>query len=204
LVGERPLVGGAQGFGGDAGDGGSRAGGEDAAAHRSEGGGEGHRHRAARHGRQVLFHFGGVPVQPAHVVGADRAHDLTAQQVGFEGAAGAAGAAGGDHDHVGLGQAGGEGGEQGECHGGRVTAGDGDPAGGAQDLTLPWQLRQTGRPGAGVRAAVEGLPGGGIGEPEVGAAVDHQGVVAEPLGDGGGRAVREGEEDDVVPGERLG
>ncbi|MGX1094617.1 hypothetical protein RKD47_005298 [Streptomyces albogriseolus] len=55
-----------------------------------------------------------------------------------------------------------------------------------------------------MRGAVERLPVGGVLQPEVGAHVDHQHLVAELLGDGGGLAVRQGEEDDVVPGERLG
>ncbi|GAA3095349.1 hypothetical protein GCM10020001_009220 [Nonomuraea salmonea] len=53
-------------------------------------------------------------------------------------------------------------------------------------------------------AAVELLPGGGVGETVVGAAVDHQRLVAELGGDGGGVAVRQGQEDHVVAGERLG
>ena len=53
-------------------------------------------------------------------------------------------------------------------------------------------------------AAVEPLPGGGVGEPEVGAAVDDHDVVRRSCGgERAGLAVRQGEEDDVVPGERL-
>lgn len=52
--------------------------------------------------------------------------------------------------------------------------------------------------------AVEPLPVGRVPQAEVGAHVDDQHVGAELLGDGGGLAVRQGEEDDVVPGEHLG
>ena len=52
-------------------------------------------------------------------------------------------------------------------------------------------------------AAVELLPQGGVGEPEVGAAVDDHDVVAELAGDLAGLAVRQRQEDDVVAGERL-
>lgn len=50
-------------------------------------------------------------------------------------------------------------------------------------------------------AAVEPLPVGGVLEPEVGAGVDDQDVVAELFGDGCGRPVRQGEEDDVMTGQ---
>ena len=52
-------------------------------------------------------------------------------------------------------------------------------------------------------AAVELLPGGRVGEPEVGAAVDDHDVVAELGGELAGLAVRQAEEDDVVAGEGL-
>lgn len=55
-----------------------------------------------------------------------------------------------------------------------------------------------------MRGAVERLPVGGALEPEVGAHVDDEHIVAELLGDGGGLPVREGEKDDVVPGEHFG
>ncbi len=55
-----------------------------------------------------------------------------------------------------------------------------------------------------MRGAVEGLPVAGVLQAEVGAHVDHEHLAAELLGDGGGLAVRQREEDDVVPGERLG
>ena len=53
-------------------------------------------------------------------------------------------------------------------------------------------------------AAVELLPGGRVGEPEVGAAVDDHHLVAELGRDRAGLAVRQREEDHVVAGERLG
>ena len=58
--------------------------------------------------RQVLDHLRRVPVHPADAVGADRAHDLAAEQVRLGRLAGAARAAGGDHDDLGLDQPGGE------------------------------------------------------------------------------------------------
>ena len=121
---------------------------------------------------------------------------------GLSGLAGARGAAGGDDDDVGgVDQAGGDG--RGERQGGdgRVAAGDGDPAGAREHGALVAELGQAVGPGAGVLAAVELLPRVGVGEPEVGAAVDHHGVVAQLGGEGGGLPVRQGEEDDVVAGE---
>ena len=72
-----------------------------------------------------------------------------------------------------------------------------------EQLALAGQLGQAVGPGAGVVAAVELLPGGRVGEPEVGAAVDDQHVVAELGGERAGLAVRQREEDDVVAGEGL-
>jgi hypothetical protein len=54
-----------------------------------------------------------------------------------------------------------------------------------------------------VGAAVEALPVGGFGEPEVGSAVDHEDVVAEVLGDGGRLPMRQRKDHHVVTGERL-
>ena len=51
--------------------------------------------------------------------------------------------------------------------------------------------------------AVERRPGLRVGEPEVGAAVDHDRVVGQRLRDRGGLAVRQAEEHHVVPGEHL-
>src|SRR4051794_15181855 len=85
-----------------------RARGEDAPAHRHQ------RRREADGDRrpgglgQVLHHLGRVPVHPADAVGADRPHDLAAEQVRLGRLAGAAGAAGRDHDDVGLDQTGGQ------------------------------------------------------------------------------------------------
>ena len=52
-------------------------------------------------------------------------------------------------------------------------------------------------------AAVEPLPGHAVGQPEVGAAVDHHGLGGQRLRDHRGLAVRKTEEDHVVPGEHL-
>ena len=86
----------------------------------------------------------------------------------------------------------------------RVAAGYGDPARSFELRTLAGQLGQAVGPRPRVVGAVELLPGLGVGQPEVGAAVDDHGVVAELLGDRTGLAVRQGEEDDVVAGEGLG
>ena len=55
----------------------------------------------------------------------------------------------------------------------------------------------------GCVAAVEPLPGNGIGQPMVGAAVDHHGVGAELGGELVRLAVRQREEDHVVAGQDL-
>ena len=52
--------------------------------------------------------------------------------------------------------------------------------------------------------AVEPLPGAGVGEPEVGAAVDDQDIGTQLLGQRGGVTVRQAQEDDVVTGQHLG
>ena len=54
-----------------------------------------------------------------------------------------------------------------------------------------------------MRAAVEPLPLARVVEAEVGAAVDHDGVLAELGGDRAGLAVREAKEDHVVAGEHV-
>src|SRR3954453_756459 len=51
-----------------------RAGGQDAPAHRHQGGREAHADRCTRRLGQVLHHLRGVPVDPADAVGADRPH----------------------------------------------------------------------------------------------------------------------------------
>ncbi len=52
-------------------------------------------------------------------------------------------------------------------------------------------------------AAVERLPLPRVGQPEVGPAVDHDGVLAQRLRDGGRLAVRQAEEDHVVARQGL-
>src|SRR4051812_37706203 len=111
-----------------------RAGGQDAPAHRHQGGREAHADRCARCLGQVLHHLRGVPVDPADAVGADRAHHLAAEQVGLGRLAGATGATGGDHDDVGLDQAGGQRRGHRQADRGRVAARDGDPPGAGQLL----------------------------------------------------------------------
>ena len=107
-----------------------------------------------------------------------------------------------DDDVVGLEQAGREPGRQRQRAGGRVAPWDRDPGGALQlvadDAAADRQLRQPVGPGAGVGGAVERLPRLGVGEPVVGTAVDDDGVVGQLRRQLGGRAVRQGEEDDVV------
>ena len=52
--------------------------------------------------------------------------------------------------------------------------------------------------------AVPALPVGGLGQAEVGAAVDDDGGVGQLFGDDGGVAVRQAEEHDVVAAQGLG
>ena len=54
-----------------------------------------------------------------------------------------------------------------------------------------------------IRCAVEPVPGTGIGEPEVGAAVDDDGVRAELFSKSGRVAVRQGQEHHVVAGQYV-
>ena len=85
----------------------------------------------------------------------------------------------------------------------RVAARDRDPLGNLEQGPLPGELGQPVGPGTRVRRAVELLPVLGVGEPEVGAAVDHHDVVAELLGDRTRLAVRQRQEHDVVPAQRF-
>src|SRR3954452_2625491 len=180
------------------------AGGEDAPAHRNERRGEADADGCARSLGQVLDHLRGVPVHPADAVGADRAHDLTAEQMRLGGLAGAARPARRDHHDVGLDEPGGECGCHGQGDGGRVAAGDGDPARVLELRALAGELRQAVGPGAGVPPAVPARPRGGVVQPVVGAAVDDKGVVGQLRGDRGGLPVRQRQDDDVVVRQRVG
>ena len=205
LVGVGRFVGAAQGRGRRTGGDGGRAGREDAAAGRHQDRGEADADLGVGQGAEVLDDLGGVAVDAADAVGADVAHDLAAEQVRLQGLAGAGGAAGGDHDHVGgVDEPGGDGRGEGEGGDGRVAAGDGHAPRAGEDGALVAELGQAVGPGAGVLAAVELLPDVGVGEAEVGAAVDHHGVLAQLGGQGGGLPVRQGQEDDVVAGEGGG
>ena len=100
--------------------------------------------------------------------------------------------AGDDHDVVGLEQPGGEARGERERDRGRVAPGHGDPAGAGQRVALPGtvgvrQLGQPVGPGAGVLAVVELRPGGRVGEPVVGAAVDDDDVSSGSCGGDGCR-----------------
>ena len=170
-----------------------------------EGRGEGQRDRLARCEREVLRDLGGMPVPAAHAVRRHRAHHLRAEQVRLEAPARAGRAAGRDDDDVlGFEQAGHEPGRQRQRAGGRVAPWDRDPGGALQlvpdDPAADRQLRQPVGPGAGVGGSVERLPRLGVGEPVVGTAVDDDGVLGQLGRQLGGRAVRQGEEDDVVTG----
>lgn len=140
----------------------------------------------------------------ADAVGRHGAHDLGAEQVRLGRLARAGGAGRGDDHRLGLGEAVHVRREEGERHGGGVAAGHRDAPGPLQRGARAGQFGQAVGPGPGVRGAVELLPVRGVPQPEVGARVDDQHLVAELLGDGGGPAVRQGEEHDVVPGEHLG
>lgn len=115
------------------------------------------------------------------------------------------GGAGGGGDHrFGLDQARAVRGEEGERDGSRITAGHRDPPGALQRGAGAGQFGQAVGPGAGVGGAVERLPVGGVPQPEVRAHVHDEHIVTEPLGDGGGLSVGQGEKDHVVPGEHIG
>jgi hypothetical protein len=181
-----------------------RAGGEDPARHRHEERREGDRHLAVGEQSQALADLGRVPVGAAHAVRTGGAHHLGAQQVRLGGLAGPGGARGGDHhDGGGVDDAGGHGRRQRQRGDGRVAARDRDPGGAGDPRPLVGELRQPVGPRAGVLAAVEVVPGGLVGQPEVGAAVDHHGVLGQLLRDRARLPVRQGEEDDVVTGQHL-
>ena len=84
---------------------------------------------AVGRGRTRFWMISGVcRCTPPTPYAAGAAHHLAAEQVRLGGLAGAAGAGGGDHDDVGLDQAGGDRGREGERGDRRVAAGYGDPA----------------------------------------------------------------------------
>jgi hypothetical protein len=144
-----------------------------------------------------------VPVRTGDIVGPRRADDLCAQQVGLGGAAGPGGAADGDHGDGGLDEVLGHRGQQCQQRRGRVAARNRDAARAAQPLARAGQLRQSVGPAAGVRRSVEPLPRVGVGEAEVGAAVDDQRVGAELFGQRGRMTMRQRQEHHVVAGEHV-
>ena len=160
--------------------------------------------RRSRGAGEVLGDLRRVPVHAADAVRRRVAHHLAAEQVRLGGLAGAAGAGRGDHHDVGLDQPGGDRRGQGEGRDGRVAAGHRDPGGAGQRAALARQLGQAVGPGAGVAAAVEPLPRRRVGQPVVGAAVDDHDLLPQLGRDRAGLAVREGEEDHVVAGQRRG
>nr|KEP24043.1 hypothetical protein DA06_24490 [Georgenia sp. SUBG003] len=200
--------------GGDVGGERRRHGGEDAARDGRQDGGEREPDGVRTGGREVLLDLRDVPVGPADRVGGERPEALGREEVRPGGLAGTGVAHGEDGDDVGrIDQAGRDAGLEGEGHGGDVAAWHRDAACGAQPLALALtlvgedQLGQAVRPRPGVVAAVELLPGGCVGEAVVRSAVEDEGVRAgllERRSDLARRTVRQGEDDDVVAGERLG
>ena len=100
-------------------------------------------------------------------------------------------------------KAGCEAGGQGQQGRRRVAARHGDPGGSAEGVPLSGQFREAVRPGSGMGGSVELLPRGRVLEAVVGAGIDHDGTGWQLRGDLRGRSVRQGQEDDIVPGEIL-
>ena len=131
---------------------------------------------------EVLLDLRGVPVDAADAVRRHRAHHLGAEQVRLERPPGARRAGcRDDGDVVGLEHAGGQARGEGQGDGGGVAARHGDAGGAGEGGALRaggrGQLGHAVGPRPGVRGVVEGGPGVGVGEPEVGAAVDDDDVV---------------------------
>ena len=198
-----------------------RDGGEDAAAHGDQDGGEGQADGAGPGAGdlEVLDDLGDVAVHAPDGVGLGGAQGLGGHQVGLEGLARPGVADGEDGgDLAGVDEFGGDAGLGGQGHGGDIASGHGDPPGGGQQaalraglaLAVVQELGHAVGPGAGVLGAVEGAPGGGVGQAVVGPAVDEEGGAAGARRAGlqGGRdlaggAVRQGQDDDVVIGQAL-
>ena len=175
--------------------GGAPCSGEDAARHRGEDRGEATRRPSLPATTDRFWTISGVcRCTPPTPYGARRTHHLGAQQVRLGRLARAGRAGHGVDDDLGLGQAGGERGEERERRRRRVAAGDGDPRGRRAGRRAPRAARAGRRATRRRGAAVPALPGAGVGEPVVGAAVDHEHVVAELRGQlgGAGRAAGRG------------
>ena len=213
LVGVGGLPGRADRGGLDAGDEPGGRGRQNAARHRDQGRGERDRHVGSAGDPQVLLDLRNVAVGAADRVGLGGPERLGREQVRLERLA-CAGVPVGEHcDQVGgLDHAGRDPGRQPERDGGDVAAGHGDALGAHQCAALGrrrglpgvQQLRKAVGPAPGVGAAVELPPGRGVGQPVVGAQVEHDRVRVELGRELARRAVRQAEHDHVVTRERLG
>ena len=142
---------------------------------------------------------------PPGLVGGHGAHHLAAEQRELGRATGAGRAAcRDDHDVVRRDEACSEQWCETQCHRGRVAAGCSDPPGTGEEDALAPELGKAVGPGAGVDAAVVGLPGRRVRQAVVGTQVDHHRVRAQLGGHRGRRAVRQRQEDHIVATEHLG
>ena len=172
-------------------------GGQDAPGHGDQVGHEGQPHRAAGRRVELLDHLGLVAVA-VHPVGLDRfVHLREVETEGRRTSPPAHPALGVDH-HLGLHQTLAERGEGADQAGGRVAARDGQQVGGGDGLAVKFDQgvhRLLAEVWGGMLEPVPARVGGGIGEAEVGAHVDHHAAGVEPLpGVGGGHRVRQGGE----------
>ncbi len=134
----------------------------------------------------------------ADPVGGHVIHDLAAEQVGLERPAGARCAARRHHNDVlGVDQARGQQRREGERGRGRKTPRCSNPGAGADGSPSAGQFRHPVRPNTRVFAAVGPAPDVGVGEPMVGAQVDHPHAGRQRRRERAGRAVRKREEHDV-------
>ncbi len=144
-----------------------------------------------------------MAVRPGDVVGPRRPDDLRTEQVDFRGPTGAGRTADRDDGDGGLDEVGCHGGKQRQDRGGGIATGDGNTARVAQRVAVAGQLGQPVGPATGVRRAVEALPRGRVAQSEIGAAVHHQGLRAELLGQGRRVSVRQTQKYHVVAVEHL-
>ena len=161
--------------------------------------------RSAPQARKFCSSSGVCRCDTADPVRAGRADQLRAEQVRLERPAGTGRPAGRHDDHVvGVGQARGDGGQQRQGGRRRVAAGNRDGPGAGQLVPLPGQLRQAVRPGAGMRAcrrtaATPRRPPAG--SPRRSRSPPSRGCSSAAMRCRG--PVRQGQEDDVVPGQHL-
>ncbi|CCH71807.1 hypothetical protein BN11_110027 [Nostocoides australiense Ben110] len=183
-------------------------GGQDAPGHGREGGRERDTRGRPCGSREVLLDLRRMPVPTPDAVGRHGPHHLGAEEMWFAGFARSRGAGGCDDDDVrGVEEAGAQAGCEGQADAGRIAAGNGDPLRAGEQIALvafcEREFRKAVGPGPGIRRVVEGGPVPLVLEAEVGAAVDDDDLVGQLRGQRRAVAVREGEEDDVVPGQHL-